>query len=133
VSMPPCDQTTWLNLCAALENVKFFDPETVRVRSGPPTMELPGEIEMFADGVPEEFELEDCLRVPPPQANCHMIRNPTAIREKRLGMAPSPGEIDRRGSHLRLTGGKMRQNSERVNQFPIIFISYSSLSIESIV
>jgi len=104
VSMPPCDQTTLLNLCAALENVKFFDPETFRTRSGLPTMALPGEIEMFADGLPEEFELGDCVGVPPPQANCHMmIRNPAAIHQKRLGMTSSPpGDIGGRGSQSRL-------------------------------
>jgi len=66
--------------------VKFLDPETVRVRSGLPTMALLGEIEMFADRVLEGFEL---VRLAPPQANCHMIRNPTAIHEKRLGMTSS--------------------------------------------
>jgi hypothetical protein len=85
VSMPSCDQITWLNLGASLENLKLFDPDTVRVRSGLPTVALEGEIEMFAGGLPEEFDSGDCLRVPPPQANCQMIRNPTAIHEKRLG------------------------------------------------
>jgi len=127
VSIPPCDQTTWLNLCAALENVKFFDPEIVRVRSALPTRAFPGEIEMFADGLPEEFGPGDCLRVPPPQANCHKIRNPKAIHEKHLGMTSStPGDIGGRGSQLRLAR-KMRQNSKRVNQPRIILISHSSL------
>src|SRR5258705_7150979 len=100
VSMPPCDQTTLLNLCAALENVKSFDPETFRIRSGLPTMALPGEIEMFADGLPEEFELGDCVGVPPPQANCHMmIRNPAAIHQKRLGMTSSPPETSAGADH----------------------------------
>jgi len=58
-------------------------------------MALPGEMEMFANGVPGEPgepgepDFGDCVRVPPPQANCHMIRNPAAIHEKCLGMASS--------------------------------------------
>lgn len=35
-----------------LENVKLLDPKTVRVRSGLPTMALPGQIAMFGDTAP---------------------------------------------------------------------------------
>ena len=107
--------------------MKFFDPEIVTVRSGLPTMAVAGEIEMFADGVPEEPDWGDCLRAPPPQANCPTIRNPTAIHEKRLSIVSSSlGDTGRRLSQLRLMG-KMRQNSKGVNQSHIIFISHSSL------
>lgn len=88
VSTPPCDQSTVL--CQwPLENVKLFDPRMVRVRSGLPTGALAGEIEMFAEVVPEERWLRDCLKAPPLQADCIATRNPTAIHEKRLSMTSS--------------------------------------------
>src|ERR1051326_1061355 len=80
--------------------MKLVDPKTVSIRSGPPTMALAGEIEMFASGVPGGTDLgEDCLRGPPPQASWHTIRNPTTIHEKRLSITSSnPGDIGQHGS-----------------------------------
>jgi len=66
-------------------------------------MALAGEIEMFADCGLEEPGLGDCLNVPPPQANCHTIRNAIAIREKRVSMTSSnPSETSAGTNHTLL-------------------------------